>query len=52
LNKLNQVLTIISRSDNPEIAGVSSVQERFVRGLNILNRYDHESLQKPQGKEG
>ena len=52
LNQLNQVLTIISRSDNAEIAGVSSVLERFVRGLDILNRYDHESLQKPQGKEG
>lgn len=52
LNQLNQVITIISRSDNPEIAGVSSVLERFVRGLDILDRYDHESLQKPQGKEG
>ena len=52
LNQLNQVINIISRSDNPEIAGVSSVLERFVRGLDILDRYDHESLQKPQGKEG
>lgn len=51
LNQLNQVLTIISRSDNAEIAGVSSVLERFVRGLDILDRYDHESLKKPQGTE-
>jgi prophage maintenance system killer protein len=52
LNQLNQVITIISRSDNQEIAGISSVLERFVRGLDMLDRYDHESLQKPQGKEG
>ncbi len=52
LIQLNQVISIISRSDNAEIAGVSSVLERFVRGLDILDRYDHESLQKPQGKEG
>lgn len=52
LNQLNQVISIISRSDNLEIAGVSSVLERFVRGLDILDRYDHETLPKPKGKEG
>ncbi len=52
LVQLNQVISIISRSDNAEIAGVSSVLERFVRGLDILDRYDHENLQKPQGTEG
>lgn len=51
LIQLNQVISIISRSDNAEIAGVSSVLERFVRGLDILDRYDHESLKKPQGTE-
>lgn len=50
LAQLNQVIDIISRSDNPEIAGVSSVLERFTRGLDILDRYDHESLAKPQGR--
>jgi prophage maintenance system killer protein len=48
LNQLNQVITIISRSDNQEIAGISSVLERFVRGLDMLDRYDHESLTKPR----
>lgn len=51
LTQLKQVIDIISRSDNPEIAGVSSVLERFTRGLDILDRYDHERLAKPQGKE-
>jgi hypothetical protein len=51
LNQLDQVISIISRSDNPEIAGVSTVLERFVRGLDILDRYDHQSLKKPQSKE-
>jgi len=51
LSQLNQIISIISRSDNPEIAGVSTVLERFVRGLDILDRYDHESLPKPHGTE-
>jgi prophage maintenance system killer protein len=50
LTQLNQVIDIISRSDNPEIAGVSSVLERFTRGLDILDRYDHGNLVKPQDK--
>jgi hypothetical protein len=44
LAQLKQVLDIISRSDNPEIAGVSSVLERFMRGLDILDRYVGEPL--------
>ena len=50
LTQLNQVIDIISRSDNPEIVGVSSVLERFTRGLDILDRYDHGNLVKPQDK--
>lgn len=48
LAQLNQVIDIISRSGNPEIAGVSSVLERFTRGLDILDRYDHGNLVKPR----
>lgn len=51
LDQLDQVIRIISRSNNPEISGISSVLDHFVRGLDILDRYDHESLKKPQGKE-
>lgn len=51
LTQLNQVINIISRSGNPEIAGVSAVLERFTRGLEILDRYDHASLGKPKVKE-
>jgi len=51
LTQLNQVIDIISRSGNPEIAGVSAVLERFTRGLEILDRYDHASLGKPKVKE-
>ena len=51
LTQLNQVIDIISRSGNTEIAGVSAVLERFTRGLEILDRYDHASLGKPKVKE-
>ena len=51
LTQLNQIINIISRSGNPEIAGVSAVLERFTRGLEILDRYDHASLGKPKVKE-
>ena len=52
LVQLNQVINIFSRSENLEIAGVSSVLERFVRGLDILDRYDHENLLKPKEAKG
>jgi len=51
LTQLNQVINIISRSGNTEIAGVSAVLERFTRGLEILDCYDHASLGKPKVKE-
>jgi len=52
LKQLNQVVSQLSRSENSEIAGVSSVLEHFVRGLDILDRYDHDSLERPLGQQG
>ncbi len=47
LAQLNQVLNILSRSLNPEIAGISSVLGYFSEGLDLLDEYDHQTLVKP-----
>jgi prophage maintenance system killer protein len=52
LKQLNQVVDIISRSASPEIAGISSILQQFTEGLDLLDRYDHQTIAKPKGKQG
>jgi len=46
------VVDIISRSASPEIAGISSILQQFTEGLDLLDRYDHQTVAKPKGKQG
>ena len=48
LAQLHQVLNILSRSQNSEIAGISSVLGYFSEGLDLLDEYDHQTLGKPE----
>jgi len=50
LEQLNKTLEIISRSAIPEISGIASVLQDFANGLDLLDRYDHQNLQKPKEK--
>jgi len=40
-------LQIISRSDIPEISGIARLLQEFSVGLELLDKYDHQNLQKP-----
>ncbi len=51
LTQLNKVIEIISRSELPEVAGISAVITQFTDGLQLLDDYDHQSLTKPKGTE-
>jgi prophage maintenance system killer protein len=52
LEQLNKTLEIISRSAIPEISGIANVLQDFANGLDLLDRYDHQNLQKPKEKSG
>jgi prophage maintenance system killer protein len=43
-------LEIIARSDIPEISGVARILHDFSTGLDLLDKYDHQNLQKPKAK--
>lgn len=49
LEQVGKIVDIISRSDIPELAGISAVLEQYTRGLQLLDDYDHQSLSKPKG---
>jgi prophage maintenance system killer protein len=48
LKQLKKALQIISRSDIPEISGVAEILQDFSEGLDLLDKYDHQNLQKPK----
>ena len=50
LEQINRIVDIISRSDMPELAGVSMVLDQYTSGLQLLDGYDHQSLPKPKGE--
>jgi len=52
LHELNQALQIISRSAQPEVAGVARVLQLYADGLTLLDNYDHQRITKPQGRAG
>ena len=47
LEQLNMTLQIIARSDIPEISGIAKLLREFSVGLELLDKYDHQNLQKP-----
>ena len=48
LKQLNKTLEIISRSSIPEISGIADILQDFANGLDLLDRYDHQRLEKPK----
>jgi prophage maintenance system killer protein len=48
LQQLKRIIDVISRSDAPEISGLSSVLRQFTGGLDLLDDYDHQSVSKPE----
>jgi len=50
LEQLNKALQIILRSDIPEVCGVAKILQDFSHGLDLLDQYDHQSLQKPKSE--
>ena len=52
LEQLNMTLQIISRSDIPEISGIARLLQEFSVGLELLDKYDHQNLQKPNEEYG
>jgi len=50
LEQLNKALQIISRSNIPEISGVAKILQDFSDGLDLLDQYDHQNLQKPKNE--
>jgi prophage maintenance system killer protein len=48
LAQLKQTVQILSRSAIPEIAGAANILMQFASGLDLLDQYDHQSLQKPK----
>jgi prophage maintenance system killer protein len=50
LTQLNKTLEIISRSATPEISGIADVLHNFANGLDLLDKYDHQCLEKPKIK--
>jgi prophage maintenance system killer protein len=50
LSQLNKMVDIISRSDIPELSGVSDILGQYTKGLSLLDEFDHQALRKPKGK--
>jgi prophage maintenance system killer protein len=48
LAQLKQTVQILARSAIPEIAGTANILMQFASGLDLLDQYDHQSLQKPK----
>jgi len=48
LEQLNKTLEVISRSDIPEISGIAKILQDFSDGLDLLDKYDRQNLQKPK----
>ncbi len=51
LKQLNKTLEIISRSAIPEVSGIASILQDFANGLDLLDKYDHQCLEKPKIQE-
>jgi prophage maintenance system killer protein len=52
LEQLNLALNILSRSDIPEISGVSSLVSHYTHALFLLESYDEHSLPEVKGTQG
>jgi prophage maintenance system killer protein len=46
LDQLNKYLEIVSRSENDAISGVADILKVYASGLDILDDYDHQRLDK------
>lgn len=49
LAELNQAIQLMQRTRGLEAAQVLSVVERYTRALNLLDDYDHQRVDKPEG---
>lgn len=50
LAQLGKVLEILQRSDDVLVSGVAELLRQFTGGLDLLDRYDHQSLGRPRGQ--
>ncbi|MBT1179205.1 RhuM family protein [Bifidobacterium vespertilionis] len=51
LESLRTVVKVLSRSDEPEIAGTAKILERYLPSLELLNDYDTGNVPTPKGQE-
>lgn len=49
LAQIGKVLEILQRSDDDVVSGIAELLARFTGGLDLLDRYDHQSLSAPTG---
>jgi prophage maintenance system killer protein len=49
LNQIGKVLEILQRADDELVSGVAELLARFTDGLDLLDRFDHQSLTAPGG---
>lgn len=45
-----ELLEILQRSDYKVVSGIAELLARFTHGLDLLDRYDHQSLSAPTGR--
>jgi prophage maintenance system killer protein len=50
LESIGKAIEIISRSNDELVSGIADVLTNFATGLDLLDRYDHQSLKKPKGE--
>jgi len=50
LEQIGSVASILSRSNEDMISGIANVLQDFTSGLDLLDRYDHQTLKKPKGE--
>ena len=51
MEQLGQVITLMKRMQNSlDSRQVLSVIERYSKALNLLDGYDHQTLEKPEGR--
>jgi prophage maintenance system killer protein len=52
INQLNEVIRIMKRAQNDlDTQQVLSVIERYNRALDLLDAYDHQNMERPEGNE-
>ena len=51
LDQVGTVVNILARSSDEMVSGIADVLDRFSNGLDLLDSYDHQTLEKPKGEK-